>query len=258
MARKQDTYGLPDETLQLIASSPDLGFLLPQQGTTAQFAKPDVRRSDLISALRSIPGAANPGFTRYANGANGQPLIPSSSKNRGANNPAMLSMAAYVAPEVTLPGGESPPYIPPDVPPYVPPFIPAGVDPVDPVDPDPLDPTPLNPDPIDPDPIDPTPLDPGPEDPEDPEDPEPSIRTKIIDSDIPDEIDPNSIPFIPDFPLDLPEIPDVPDRTGVVEIHSSARKNNPSKMEFNVASMNENLQSTGVDVDEIKMMLAHF
>jgi copper homeostasis protein len=47
-------------------------------------------------------------------------------------------------------------------------------------------------------------------------------------------------------------------QTGVVEIHSSARKNNPSKMEFNVASMNENLQSTGVDVDEIKMMLAHF
>jgi copper homeostasis protein len=47
-------------------------------------------------------------------------------------------------------------------------------------------------------------------------------------------------------------------QTGVVEIHSSARKNNPSKMEFNVASMNENLQITGVDVDEIKMMLAHF
>ena len=47
-------------------------------------------------------------------------------------------------------------------------------------------------------------------------------------------------------------------QTGVVEIHSSARKNNPSKMEFNVTSMNENLQSTGVDVDEIKMMLAHF
>ena len=46
-------------------------------------------------------------------------------------------------------------------------------------------------------------------------------------------------------------------QTGVVEIHSSARKNNPSKMEFNVVSMNENLQSTGVDVDEIKMMLAH-
>jgi copper homeostasis protein len=44
-------------------------------------------------------------------------------------------------------------------------------------------------------------------------------------------------------------------QTGVVEIHSSARKNNPSKMEFNVTSMNENLQSTGVDADEIKLML---
>jgi copper homeostasis protein len=47
-------------------------------------------------------------------------------------------------------------------------------------------------------------------------------------------------------------------QTGVVEIHSSARQNNPSKMEFNRASMNENLQSTGVDTDEIKMMLAQF
>ena len=47
-------------------------------------------------------------------------------------------------------------------------------------------------------------------------------------------------------------------QTGVVEIHSSARQNNPSKMVFNVASMNENLQSTGVDVDEIKMMLSQF
>ena len=46
-------------------------------------------------------------------------------------------------------------------------------------------------------------------------------------------------------------------QTGVVEIHSSARKNNPSKMEFNVTSMNENLQSTGVDVDEIKIMLSY-
>jgi len=47
-------------------------------------------------------------------------------------------------------------------------------------------------------------------------------------------------------------------QTGVVEIHSSARKNNPSQMGFKVASMNENLQSTGVDTDEIKMMLAQF
>jgi copper homeostasis protein len=47
-------------------------------------------------------------------------------------------------------------------------------------------------------------------------------------------------------------------QTGVVEIHSSARKSNLSLMDFKVASMNENLQSTGVDMDEIKMMLAKF
>jgi len=45
-------------------------------------------------------------------------------------------------------------------------------------------------------------------------------------------------------------------QTGVLEIHSSARQNNPSQMDFKLASMNENLQSTGVDTDEIKMMLS--
>ena len=44
-------------------------------------------------------------------------------------------------------------------------------------------------------------------------------------------------------------------QTGVVEIHSSARKNNPSLMEYKVPSMHENLQSTGVDIAEIQMML---
>ncbi len=43
--------------------------------------------------------------------------------------------------------------------------------------------------------------------------------------------------------------------SSVTEIHSSARKNNPSPMNFKVTSMNENLQSTGVDVDEINSML---
>ena len=47
-------------------------------------------------------------------------------------------------------------------------------------------------------------------------------------------------------------------QTGVVEIHSSARKNILSEMYFKVTSMNENLQSTGVDTDEIKIMLSHF
>ena len=50
-------------------------------------------------------------------------------------------------------------------------------------------------------------------------------------------------------------ISEIIQQTGVVEIHSSARKNTPSEMDFKVTSMNENLQSTGVDADEIKMML---
>jgi RTX calcium-binding nonapeptide repeat (4 copies) len=106
MAVKQETYGLPDETLQLIASAPELSFLLDQGGAAAQFATPDVRRSDLISALRSIPGPGNPGFTRYANGANGAALDYKPRTYRGANNPAVLAMKKYVAPDVVLPGGE--------------------------------------------------------------------------------------------------------------------------------------------------------
>ena len=50
-------------------------------------------------------------------------------------------------------------------------------------------------------------------------------------------------------------ISEIIQQTGVVEIHSSARKNTPSEMDFKGTSMNENLQSTGVDADEIKMML---
>ena len=43
--------------------------------------------------------------------------------------------------------------------------------------------------------------------------------------------------------------------TNVVEIHSSARKMHPSLMTFQQISMNENLQHTGVDVEEIKLMI---
>lgn len=104
MAR--ETYGLPDETLQLIAGSPELSIPMMQQGSAAQFAAPDVRRSDLISALRGIPGAANPGFTRYANKANGPALNVKLSNTLGAMSPAKLAMQKYVAPEVVLPGAD--------------------------------------------------------------------------------------------------------------------------------------------------------
>jgi copper homeostasis protein len=42
--------------------------------------------------------------------------------------------------------------------------------------------------------------------------------------------------------------------TGVTELHSSARKNIDSKMEFANAGMNEHLQNISVDEDEIKKM----
>lgn len=44
--------------------------------------------------------------------------------------------------------------------------------------------------------------------------------------------------------------------TGAKEIHSSARQMQSSKMLYTKASMNENLQATGVDTEEIKKMLA--
>ena len=44
--------------------------------------------------------------------------------------------------------------------------------------------------------------------------------------------------------------------TGAKEIHSSARKMQASKMSYAKDSMNENLQATGVDTEEIKKMLA--
>jgi len=44
--------------------------------------------------------------------------------------------------------------------------------------------------------------------------------------------------------------------TGAKEIHSSARQMQTSNMLYSKASMNENLQATGVDTQEIKKMLA--
>jgi copper homeostasis protein len=45
-------------------------------------------------------------------------------------------------------------------------------------------------------------------------------------------------------------------KTGAKEIHSSARKAMPSKMEFNQPTMQENMQYFDVDTDEINAMLA--
>ena len=94
MVRK---YELPDEMLQLIAGSPELSVPMMQQGGAS--------RSDLISSLRGISGPANPGFTRYANKGNGS--MVGLRAYRGANNPGILSMGKYVAPEVVLPSAET-------------------------------------------------------------------------------------------------------------------------------------------------------
>lgn len=104
-------YELPDETLQLIAASPELAVPMMMQG--------EASRTDLISALRGMAGPANSGVTRFANVANGS--NDGMRGYRGANNPGMLRMK-YVAPEVILPGAET------SVPPYVPPYVPRFVD----------------------------------------------------------------------------------------------------------------------------------
>lgn len=51
-------------------------------------------------------------------------------------------------------------------------------------------------------------------------------------------------------------IKNIVDTSGVVEVHSSARKMFPSNMHFQKESMHEKLQYTGVDVQEIKEMLS--
>jgi len=51
-------------------------------------------------------------------------------------------------------------------------------------------------------------------------------------------------------------IKEIMQATGAKEIHSSARKMQASQMHYAKDSMNENLQATGVDSEEIKKMLA--
>ena len=194
----KETYGLPDETLQLIAGSPELSVPMMQQGGAS--------RSDLISALRGIPGAANPGFTRYANAANGPALNVKLSNTLGAMSPAKLAMQKYVAPQVTMPIAETP-YVPPDRP----------------VVPDLIYPDIINPDPIDPDPEDP-------EVPDPPEVPEgtPLVLDPIVDPVVdpeddpvdpdPDEFEPTELdPFVLD-PFVFKEVPErVRDGTVTIE-----------------------------------------
>jgi copper homeostasis protein len=50
-------------------------------------------------------------------------------------------------------------------------------------------------------------------------------------------------------------IKEIMQATGAKEMHSSARKMQASQMLYSKDSMNENLQATAVDTDEIKKML---
>ena len=49
-------------------------------------------------------------------------------------------------------------------------------------------------------------------------------------------------------------IKELADYTGAVELHSSARKNEASAMQFNQPGMKENMEQTNVDRDEIRRM----
>lgn len=172
MALKKD-YGLPDETLQLIAAVPSLfagGKYLQPRTTMSSRQDP----SQLIAALRAS-GTDNNGFTQYANSANADSASARTAR-RGLFAPSKLTMGR-VTRDVTLPTAE--PLTPYTRTPRV-----MGPLPVNP-DPDPVDPV----DPVDPPSVDP--VDPG------PENPPPSIYTTPIVTDIPDETDPDTIPLIP-------------------------------------------------------------
>lgn len=142
MAQKKD-YGLPDETLQLIAAGPDVfadrRYL--QQRENLNTRQPG---SALIAALRDF-GTNNPGLTRYANAA-GPESASARTARRGLFNPSRLSMGR-VTRDVILPGAETTPTrIPRIVEPAV---LGPLIDEEDPIDPE-VDPVDPGVDPVDP------------------------------------------------------------------------------------------------------------
>ena len=66
----------------------------------------------------------------------------------------------------------------------------------------------------------------------------------------------DSIIIMPGSGVRSNNIKEIIQATGAKEIHSSARQMQASKMSYAKDSMNENLQATGVDIEEIKKMLA--
>ena len=195
MAGYKNTYGLPDETLQLIGSAPELNFGAAPQGGM----------SSIISALRGERSSNNPGVTLLANRANGKGISFDRKPTAASSFVPILKMPKVVAPDVTLPGGEiGTPYVRPDVP-KMPDVltVPVMKDDPDVLDPDILDPEPVDPEPVDPDPLDPLdPVDPEPDDPVDPE---------------PDWFDPTELDAFVLDPLLYPQDP-VKERDGTVTI----------------------------------------
>lgn len=172
MARKDD-YGLPDETLQLIAAAPELfagGKYLQQRGNTR------LPGSDLIAALRG-DGTNNAGFSQYANRGDGMSASARTAR-RGLFAPNRLAMGR-VTRDVTLPGAET--IVPTRIPRIV-------VDPLVPVDPvvPPVDPVVPPVDPVVP-PVDPVVP---PVDPVVPVVPVTPTRRTSIESVTPDPVDP--------------------------------------------------------------------
>jgi copper homeostasis protein len=65
----------------------------------------------------------------------------------------------------------------------------------------------------------------------------------------------DSIIIMPGSGVRSNNIKEIIQATGAKEIHSSARQMHASKMSYTKESMKENMQATGVDIEEIKKML---
>lgn len=66
----------------------------------------------------------------------------------------------------------------------------------------------------------------------------------------------NRIVILPGSGVRANNIKNIVESTGVMEVHSSARKMFPTNMQFQKESMQEKMQYTGVDLEEIKEMLS--
>lgn len=97
MAVNKNTYGLPDETLQLIGAGPELNFGSAPQG--------GVPMSNLINALRGERSSNNPGVRLLANRANDAGITFNRNPAAASNRFPILTMPKGSRTEATLPSG---------------------------------------------------------------------------------------------------------------------------------------------------------